>query len=237
MIRNIVICDDDQLIHSQISEYLKRIESESEEEFCVTHCFSGEELLTKDLKHADILLLDIQMGEISGMDAARRLRQKNRDTIIILITNLIDSALEGYEIHAFSFLCKPVSYPSFLRCMTDAFQRLDASKPASIVMNFGGLRTVISLDELIYVEVYHHAATFVFCDHKKTWNIPLSQIEKKTIDGGFFRCHMSYLVNLGFVREIRNASLIMSNGDEIPVSKYRKKELISAYSRYIGESL
>lgn len=237
MDRRIVICDDDQQIHSQITEYLRKMESESGEQFCLTHCFSGEELLSEGLRDVDILLLDIQMGELSGLDAARKLRRESRDTIIILITNLIDCALEGYEIHAFSFLCKPVSYNAFLRCMTDAFQRIDASKPASIALNIGGTLTVVSLGELIYVEVYHHSTTFVFHSDRKTWNIPLSQIEKMTVGKGFFRCHMSYLVNLRFIREIRAASLTMANGCEVPMSKYRRRELISAYSRYVGGSL
>lgn len=237
MARRIVICDDDQQIHSQITEYLRRMESESGEKYCLTHCFSGEELLSKGLRDADILLLDIQMGELSGLNAARKLRQESRDTIIILITNLIDCALEGYEIHAFSFLCKPVSYNAFLRCMTDAFQRIDASRPASIALNTGGSLTVVNLGELIYVEVYHHSTTFVFQNDSNTWNIPLSQVEKMTADRGFFRCHMSYLVNLRFIREIRAASLTMANGCEVPMSKYRRKEFISAYSRYVGESL
>lgn len=63
MIRRIVICDDDQQIHSQIAEYLRRMESERGEEFSLTHCFSGEELLSEGLNNVDILLLDIQMGE------------------------------------------------------------------------------------------------------------------------------------------------------------------------------
>ena len=237
MFQKIVLCDDEQTVHCRLADYLRQMQEETGKTFELTHLFSGEELLTSMPPDADILLLDIQMGSISGIDAARKIREKRPELIIILITNLVDYALEGYEIHAFSFLCKPVSYANFRRCLLEAFKMQGMKQPSSIVISSAGRSTKINLDEILYVEVYHHATTFVSANGKAEFTVPLSEIETMTADKGFFRCHMSYLVNMKHVKKILPSSLIMENSDEVPLSKHRRKDFLSAYSVYAGARL
>ena len=69
---------------------------------------------------------------------------------------------------------------------------------------------------------------------KQTAKIPLSEIEKETQSQHFFRCHKSFLINLRHITRIDPESVTMTNGDVIPVSKYRKKDLLKAYSQING---
>ena len=237
MLRKLVFCDDEPAVHRQLMGYLQQLQRECGDEFDTVHFSSGEELLAHLPSDAQLLLLDIQMGGMTGLDAARKLREKNKDLIIILVTNLVDRALEGYEIHAFSFLCKPVMYGDFRRCLLDAFALYDRSRPQTLLLNTDSGARVLELNELIYVEVFHHTTCFVTRDGRLELRTPLSEAEQKTEGKGFFRCHKSYLVNLRHVRKIDAASLTMSNGDLVPLSKHRRREFLSAYSFFAGEQL
>lgn len=237
MLRKLVLCDDEPGIHRQLMGYLEQLASESGDEFETVHFSSGEDLTAHFPANAQLLLLDIQMGGMSGIDAARKLRETHKDLMIILVTNLIDRAIQGYEIHAFSFLCKPVMYGDFRRSLMDAFALYDKARPFKLVLNTDGGTELVPMDELLYVEVFHHMTSFVFCGRRQDVRIPLSEIERKTEGRGFFRCHKSYLVNFRHIRTINANSVTMINGDEIPLSKHRRREFLTEYSFFAGERL
>lgn len=74
---------------------------------------TAEELLTDWSETIDIVLLDIQMENLNGMDTARRIRELNSTVIIMFITNMLSYAIEGYQVHASHFIPKPISYAQF----------------------------------------------------------------------------------------------------------------------------
>lgn len=237
MLRKLVLCDDEPGVHRQLMGYLAQLSSECGDEFETVHFSSGEDLIASFPPNAQLLLLDIQMTGMSGIDAARRLREQYEDLIIILVTNLIDRALQGYEIHAFSFLCKPVMYGDFRRSLLDAFASYDKTRPFRLVLNTDSGAQLVPLDELLYVEVFHHVTSLVFPGRRQDVRIPLSEIEQKTAGRGFFRCHKSYLVHFRHITKINTNSVTMLNGDEIPLSKHRRREFLSEYSFFAGERL
>ena len=108
-----IICDDEQEMRSAVRANLERFSEETGERFSVTELTSGEALLFNLTEDTDIIFLDIKMNGITGMDAARKLREKNSRVCIVFITTMTQYALEGYEVHAFGFLKKPVSYAQF----------------------------------------------------------------------------------------------------------------------------
>lgn len=237
MLRKIVLCDDESTVHRQLIGYLRQLESECGDEFETVHFSSGEELLAHLPNDTQLLLLDIQMGGMDGIEAARKIRERRRDLIIILVTNLIDHALQGYEIHAFSFLCKPVMYGDFCRSVLDALSLFDKNRPATILLPTDTGAEIITADDILYVEVFHHTTSFTLRGGRQEFRVSLSDVEQKLSDRDFFRCHKSYLVNFRHIRKINAASLTMSNGDTVPLSKYRRKEFMSAYSFFAGERL
>ncbi len=106
----LIICDDEPVIYETIRNMLGRFSKECGISLDVSTCASGEELLGAVTPDVDILLLDIRMGELSGMNAARKIREKNSDICIIFVTTMTQYALEGYKVHAFGFLKKPLTY-------------------------------------------------------------------------------------------------------------------------------
>lgn len=236
MARKIVVCDDEQGMTRQISAYLDQIARETGDEFQVFYFSSGEELVQYLPEDTQVLLLDIQMGEMSGMNAARLLREKGLEKLdILFITSRMDFALEGYEVHAFAFLEKPLQYAALRRNLVELFARRDREKAAPVLTVAVGtaLRT-LPLSELLYAEVLLHDTSFVTASETIVSKIPLSEVEKKTAGQSFFRCHKSYLINLRHIRRIDYAAVTMDNGDVVPLSKYKRKELLETYAKFLG---
>lgn len=236
MIRRIAVCDDEPEILKQLSLYLGQIQNELGDEFEIFYYTSAADLTAMMPRDIQIVLLDIGMSPMTGMEAARRLRAEGLDFALIFITSMVEYALEGYDVHAFAFLSKPVLYPSLYHQLTEAFQRIDKmqSQKTVMVIDTGSGKETIDLNTLVYAEVYQHETSFVFEHEKKTSIMPLSQVEKQIVRYGFFRCHKSYVVNLKKIASIDFSAATVSTGDILPISKYRRKEFLDAYSRFMG---
>lgn len=135
MLYKIAICDDEQ---SQI-EHLKSIVTEWSHTAClpceILTFPSAEAFLFayESDKTYDILLLDIEMNDISGVELAKRLRHDNRRAEIIFITSHFEFVSEGYEVDALHYLMKPVAREKLTQVLTKAAERLSAEPPYVII--------------------------------------------------------------------------------------------------------
>ena len=206
-----------------------------EANFRCAHC--GEEYL-KEKRKEDILLLDIRMDEISGMEVAKKLREEDNDVLIIFITSETQYSLEGYRVHAFGFLPKPISYPVFRNVMNEALAYLKKKKGNLLsVKCLSGIISIKSRD-ILYFSVYgHEVSIFLKGNRSERCALTLSECEKEFSSFDFFRCHNSYLVNLENISSIRQSTILLKNNEEIPLSRHRRKELLQRFTRYMGENI
>ncbi|RHP45660.1 DNA-binding response regulator [Clostridium sp. AF32-12BH] len=233
----LMICDDESVICESIQRMLERFSEECGIGLDIKICRSGEELLEQMTPDFDILFLDIRMGKISGMDAARKIREKYSDVCMIFVTTMTQYALEGYKVHAFGFLKKPLTYAQLRLQMLDAVHMLKSRRSESIMVKSGNDSWRLDLNKLYYMEIYGHDIHAVCADQTLTCYGSLSEYEKLLEEKGFCRCHKSYLVNLRYIRQIGATQIFMTDGSVIPVSKYRKKELSEAFARCIGGNI
>ncbi len=231
---NIAICDDDPLILQQMEQYIHTIAEEISDELAVFHFSAGEELVEAIPPITDLVFLDIQMGGINGIEAARKLREKSDHLYLVFITSNLEYALEGYSVHAYSFLPKPVSYGMVRRIIREILEKKKAGTPRVLIMKTPSRTEQIRCDRILYVEVYHHDINIVTKDSRSQYRQKLSDVESRLADAGFFRCHKSYLVNFEHIESISPTEVTMTNGAKIPVSKYRYKDFIQAFTEYAG---
>lgn len=237
MIRRIAVCDDEWEAQQHLALYLQRLQQETNDTYEIFYFSSAEALLESMPRDVHAILLDIQMGLTSGMDATRRLRAEGLDTHILFITSNPSYALEGYDVHAYAFLRKPLVYEILKRHLLDAFTQIDQRRGSSISMPTASGLDLISCEDILYIEVLRHQTTFVTVNGRTDYVCPLSAVEEKIRRFGFFRCHKSYLVNLRRIARITTDSVIMTTGESIPLSKYRRKELIEQLAIFIGAQL
>ncbi|MCR5229826.1 MAG: LytTR family DNA-binding domain-containing protein [Solobacterium sp.] len=234
---NIAVCDDDKIVLQQMEQYLNTISGELGADFSVFYFSSGEEVLDSLPASTDVLFLDIQMGGMNGMETARRLRERFENLYLIFITGNIEFALEGYSVHAFSFLPKPVNYHSLMKIMKEIVSRRKAVNEPAITLTAGAVTDVIRCSSILYIEVLHHDIFVVSKQGRKQYRLSLSEVERKLEGMHFFRCHKSYLINLAQIASASSTEIIMSNNDRVPVSKYRAREFLDAFAAYAGDMI
>lgn len=162
MNRKIVVCDDEKNIIRQIDDYLKQFAKETGISFSVLFYDSAEDLIAHMPKDADILLLDIMMKDATGLDAARKLRNEGYSGCIIFITSMKEYALEAFDVHAFSYLLKPLLYSDLSRSLKEAFRQLDKKEEAFLFINDRNETHKVVLNDVIYAEVYQHTSIITF---------------------------------------------------------------------------
>ena len=231
---HITICDDEKATRDQLQGYLNQFAELTGEEFQTTCLSSGEELLTWLPADTDILLLDIQMGPISGIEAARDLRKRFHDLCVIFVTSQVQYALDGYKVHAFGFLQKPIQFGQFRLQLTDALALLSARQGMTVTLKTGGETHRFNCNEIYYMEARRHTVTVALRSGKQEYSASLSALEEALRGHGFFRCHKSILVNLRCVQKVSQTELTMYNGDIVPLSRHRRQEFLVALSQYAG---
>ena len=111
----IAIVEDEEIYVKQLTEYIRKYQTERGRSIKVTVFGDGEDITENYSGGFDIILMDIQMQFMDGMTAAEKIRQMDQKVIIMFITNMIQYAVRGYEVDAMDYVVKPVEYFLFRR--------------------------------------------------------------------------------------------------------------------------
>lgn len=230
----VAVCDDSKAMvesmKSCLEEYGKGIKHELR-----IFCFdSGEALLDNYSCKYDIVFLDIKMPGINGIETAEKIREKDKNVIIIFLTSLIQYALDGYKVNASNYLIKPIQKKRLKMEMNRWISELEQKEnPFITVHNDSGTYKIL-LKSISYVETYNRNLLI----HTTKGNIlcywKLRDLENKIGQYGFSRNHSSFLVNLFFVENIEKMDIRLSTGELIPIGKSKKKEFMEQLASYWG---
>lgn len=188
----------------------------------------------------DIIFMDIDMPGTNGMDAARKLRTKGCASILIFVTTLAQYAINGYEVNAVDFILKPLTYLSFKMRMDKAMALCASDDDLSFPITDNRTTFMIKTRDISYVETQKHNTIFHVTHGQYTQRGSLSSLEKQLgelYESGanpFLRINSCYLINMDFVAGINSANVIMKNGDELSVSRPRKKHVMQEITQYLG---
>lgn len=220
-----------------IENYIKTILDEENIEYEVIKYCSGEELLEANLKDVDILLLDIKMDNINGMDVARKIRQSGNKMEIIFITSLIDYVQDGYEVKAYRYLLKPINFEELKKHLLTCIKEIKLSKHNYIIIKNKSNTYKINSNEITYIEVQKKDMLIHTINKNFEVRYSLEKIEKDLNLDQFVRCHKSFIVNLNYVENIKSNIAILESGEEIPVSRYRYKDVRTKFLKFLGDSI
>lgn len=235
MIR-IAIAEDIEFEREALMKCIKRYEQERGEAFSCAVFKDGEELLQGYDKGFDILLLDVAMPKVDGLTAARRIRRRDSRVIIIFITSMVQYAVQGYSVDALDFIVKPVGYMGLRLRLDRALARIAQSKPKMLEVRSANGLCCVAVNDIRYVETYNHKIIIHMEDAQLLTDMPMKQIEAALAGQPFFRCHTSYLVNFRFVDRVQGNDIEV-DGHCLPISRYRRRELMDAWTAYLGDSI
>lgn len=228
----IAICDDDITELNSISNMVEHW-SELSGHSCQIRTFpSAESFLFQyqEDKAYDILLLDVEMKEMSGIDLAREVRKYDRRVEIIFITSHFEFAGEGYEVDALHYLTKPLKEEKFLETLHKAADKLDQA-PAYVIIQSEGEIVKLYKRDVLYIEAFLHYLVIHTKEREYRIKESISSFEEQLGDG-FYRSHRSYLVSLQWITRIQKSSVILEGGAEIPLARGKYDEIHRAYILY-----
>ena len=230
----IAIVEDELDMANDLIRYTKDFFNKNEIEVNLTHFDNALKLLDNYNYDFDLIFMDINLPKTNGMVAAETIRKIDPLVMIIFVTSLAQYALKGYEVNAFDFIVKPVSYYGFCLKLNRVLIRFNNNKDKILWINVSGVgKRKINISDLKYVEVIKHNIIYHTLHGDFQTRDTMQNVIENINDSRFVLCNRCYLVNLKFVSEIRQWSAIVG-GDELQMSHLKKKEFVNEVNRYLS---
>lgn len=135
---HVAIVEDENTFSDELQEYLKQYQEEKDVRFKISIFGDGAEILEDYQSVYDVILLDIEMPKVNGMEAAQRIREIDPDVVLVFITNMASYAIHGYEVGALDFVMKPLTYYTFSMKITRALKRVRKKEQQNILLTLPG---------------------------------------------------------------------------------------------------
>jgi len=228
----IAVCDDEKEIRELLAEKIRMIFQEAD----VSTYPSGNALLMAD-RQPDILLLDIQMPCKNGMETARELRKRWKNTVLIFVTALEDYVFQAFDVGAFHYLVKPVDDGKLMEVLKNAAGQLEDNRQreadkeaANLIITAGGRHFSVKLEDIVYAEVYDRKIILHTLDADIEYYGKMKELEKRAGEE-FYRPHRAYLVNFHYIRKYDATTIYLEKGQAL-MAKQNYKDFVKSYLRY-----
>ena len=228
---HLAICEDEQvqrvLIRKRLEDYMAKHHVEAE----ITEYDSGEQFLEDDKrKEIDIVLLDIYMEGMSGIELAQKMRDEGDSLQIIFITSSNEFAAEAYEVESVYYLKKPVDEEKFVKAMDLAMRKFNKLRSIEIFENRESKK--IYLSDIYYVEtMYRKLVIHTALDEYVTY-MTLSKLMDTIPKEDFAQISRFSLVMLNKVLSFDGHDVLLNNGIRLEVSDKFKDELEEKYNAF-----
>ena len=214
----IAICDDSAADRNYIQDLTLAWVKERRIDASISPFSSAENFLFQyqEEKNFDILLLDIEMGQMDGVSLAKTLRKDNETVQIIFATGYSDYISEGYEVEALHYLMKPVKETNLREVLDRALDKLSKNEKV-LNLEVGGEMVRIPVYQIKYLDVQ---ANYVTIHAKEDYTIKktLSQLAAE-LDDRFYKVGRSAVVNLPHINRVTKTEIYLKDGSQIPLPR------------------
>ena len=228
-----IVVDDDQLSRKVIEEFIKRTES-----LTLVNSFSNAvdaiNQLQKNKDSVDLIFLDVEMPEMSGIEFLKSIQSAPQ---VIIISAKEHYALEAFEYDVTDYILKPISYTRFFKAVSKVQKRVklqegvssfsDSSDEIFIKKNSAFIR--LKYNDILFVEALENYVIVTTFNEKFTIHFTMKSILNRLPDRKFKRVHRSYIVNINIIKGIEDNSIIIELEDGkklIPIGKSYKEKLM-----------
>lgn len=232
----IAIVEDDKSYIATLRNYISRFMKEKGIAIDVDVFQDGNKVVFNYEPVYDIVMMDIEMPGMDGMTAAAQIRRVDEAVIIIFITNMAQYAIQGYKVHARSYILKPVNYYSFALELHEAISSLSKKVDQFLLLSVEEGKQKIQIGDILYVESQKHIMQIHTRTRVMEIRDTMKNMEEKLKEYYFVRCNVSYLVNLAYVSSIVG-DMVVVEGDRLPISRQKRKNFIAALTKYIGGTM
>jgi len=230
---HIAIVEDEKEFRDQLQAYLRQYETENNVQFYISEFEDGSEIIENYKNEYDIILLDIEMPKVNGMDAAEQIRKKDEEVVLMFITNMAQYAIRGYSVGALDFVMKPITYYTFSMKMKRALKRTKIKAHKSVVLNLPDGIKSLEIKQIYYVEVQNRMLHYYTDEGEIIVRGTLQSAEELLKPYPFTKCNHWYIVNLMHVKEV-NKNIITVGPFQVEISRRNKASFLKALTEYMG---
>ena len=230
----IALVDDEAACVEQLRQYIAQYGQEHGEQFEVFAFSDGSEILDRYEPRYDVILLDIELPKVSGMEAAEAIRSQDDNVVLMFITNMAQYAIRGYSVGALDFIMKPVSYYTFQMKFARVLERVVKRRNEDILLTLPDRIQRVGVRDITYVEVQDHMLHYHLRQGEEyVLRGTLQNAEKQLAPYHFAKCNHWYIVNLAHVEQVRRDRVVVA-GHELEISRRARTAFLNALTDYMG---
>lgn len=229
---NVAIIEDDEREAADLEQMLVKFSSGHGTSFKIVKCNNPLLFLNNPI-HYDIIFLDIEMPNMSGMELAAKIRKLDEIVEIIFVTHMAQYAIEGYAVDALDFIVKPVVYPHFEQVMNHLMRVLGYKTKNEVVLPIDGGYVRLNVRDIRYIETINHKLIYHAGDKTvEVWGT-LKTLEDEYKKYGFASCNRCYLVNMWYMTGVKGFTVEV-DGEQLQISHPKRKSFMREMSAYFG---
>lgn len=235
----IAICEDDATEREYIRSLVAAWSGKNGKASRIDSYVSAEQLLfSSELEFSySIYILDIQMGEINGMELAKKIRERDKTAVILFLTGLRDYALEGYEVGAMRYLIKPVKEEELFSLLDQAAEECETVEETFFVLEQGSEVVRIPYSDIWYLESKGHYIELIYREgnipcRTMQWKASMGSVQTEFENNGFVMTRRGILVNLRRIAKVGRTECVLDNGESVAVSRNQYNKVNEAFIAY-----
>ena len=239
MIRTAIV-EDNPKARADLWGFLERYGRERGTVFEITEYTNADDFLEETGPSYELVFMDIEMPGTSGMDAAKKLRERDNRAVLLFVTNMANFAIKGYEVDALDFLLKPVSYETICFRLDRAVKALEVRRESTVSISFAGGVRAVKASEFLYAEVQGHKLSYHLVDDVISVRGTLSDAEE-LLEGEAASARIPYLqsnryclVNPMHIKMVDGYSIYLDNGEVLDIARARKSEFLKDLAAWIS---
>lgn len=231
-IMRIAYCDDEKTQYIFLKELTDKWESASGKSCDIVVYASAEEMLFENQESFsfDFIILDIELGQMNGVDLARKIRKIDKKVTIAFLSNSREYVFEGYEVGAARYLMKPLTKQQLFPLLDMVLKSMEEEK-SYIILGSAGEKVKLIHSDICYIEALGHYIQIHMADRNLEVKKNINEIAKE-LGKDFIATHRSYLVNVSQIERITRTDCILSSGEKVPISRNSYDAVNRAFINY-----
>ncbi|MDD3339028.1 MAG: LytTR family DNA-binding domain-containing protein [Lachnospiraceae bacterium] len=228
----VAIVDDEKMQRDIMSTYLTRLGEKFKVQIQMDEFVSGDMFLKQYKSGYDVIMFDVDMPGINGIDTARKIREIDQNVIIMYVTNIAQYAIMGYEVEAIDYILKPIGYDEFSMKFQKVIRKVQQKADQYMLFEFREGLKRLKISDFYYIEVQNHNLHYHCQSGEYHMRGSMNTQENELRGYHFSRIHKSYLVNLAHVKKMTSDTVEIDD-EKIPVGRAYKERLMQDYMNYL----
>ena len=237
---NILLCDDEERTLDRVRKYIDSIRYQIKYPIDIIEYTNAESVLKRlhsSDNACDILITDIDMPDVSGMEMARAIREEQLDVVLIFMTAHVEYVFQSFEYAPFRYIRKEFMEIELLPALQAACEKVNASRDIALSIKTQDGILAVRTRDILYYELENRKCIIYTVQNRQyeTWK-KISELREEMgeMDNYFIQIYRGCMVNKYYVKTVKKDRIVLEDGTELPVSRRKKQEISDTMMEYWG---